>query len=183
MSELQVTDAATLTHEQSTTDGKVSVTYAVFGWVVTLQTTVNSPFDGPETVNVRPDYSEEGLDVALATDGVTTDVLRAIPLADARRRLIRLKSAALQELDGQPTVQARLVTLEDWAAFSKTYADLVSAGHKQPLQHLARLTGVSRNTLSARVRRAREMGLLTRPAVGSLGKLTKQDSDLLEPKD
>lgn len=182
MSRVTVTDAATLIREGSESTGKVSVTYDVCGWLVTLRADVSSPFDGPETLTVERSRSTGG-PAALATDDVTTEVLRAIPLADARRRLIRLKSAALQELDGQPTVQARLVTLEDWVAFAETYAGLVSAGHKQPLQHLARLTGVSRNTLSARVRRARKMGLLTRPVVGSLGKLTKQASDLLSPKD
>lgn len=179
MSTLRVTDAASLTREQAATDGKVTVIYDVYGWMVTLVTSVNSPFDGPETVTIRPDSSAEGIDVALATDGVTTEVLRAIPLADARRRLIRLKAEALQESGSQPVVQARLVTVADWAVFAETYADLVQGGHRQPLQHLARVTGVSRNTLSARVRRAREMGLITRPTSDSLGHLTKQATDLL----
>ncbi|GAA4960480.1 hypothetical protein [Kineococcus glutinatus] len=167
----------------------MEVEYQVLGeWSVILRNSVTSPVYGPMHVDIsimgfRHPEREACTEAIRKTDGITTEVMRAIPMNDARKRLARLIATHMKREDQVPDVPARLETPQEWAAFANVYAELVSQGHKQPLQYLVNLTGISRNTLSARVRRAREMGLLTTPEPGSLGRLTDKGMALLEGND
>ncbi len=155
------------------------VEYRVLGWYVTASAQLGAPWEGPDLIRVGWESTSEGIDTALETDGVTTEVLRAIPLADARRRLRALRLAARREEPDVPALASRLSGTRDLAEFAQVYADAIAEGRRQPLQYLAQLTGIPRNTLSARVRRARDEGLLTRPAGQHLGQLTDKAKDLL----
>jgi hypothetical protein len=159
--------------------------YLVYGWVVECRCPVRAPWDGPERVVVYPDMSDEGLpdfmEHAMETGGVTTEVLRAVPLAHARKQLQALRIEALKEAGDTPDMPSHLLTVEDWARFAQVYAEAAEAGQRQPLKYLVDMTGLSRNTLSARVRRAREMGLLTRPTKDNLGALTDAARIYLNP--
>jgi hypothetical protein len=137
--------------------------YDVHGWRVVVQWQIAAPLDGPTFLRVQLD--EEGLDQTVGTDGITAGVLRSIPLAHSRRLMGQMKAAQLQgtpeaaELD----LPARVESRRDYARVARAYADLVSRGHRHPLMHLQRASGTDRNTWSSRIRRARDMGLLTRP--------------------
>lgn len=134
--------------------------YDVRGWRVELRDQVASPYDGPSSLRIAV-VDAEGVDETLAvdTDGITLEVLRSVPLSDARSRLTALKRKARQD-EGGDDLPARLETPEHWAAFAAAYVALVKAGRRHPVDELRASTGVSRNTLSARVRVARERGFL-----------------------
>jgi hypothetical protein len=178
-----VSDAASLVY-QGYDDPWLWVVYDVYGWYVRVRMQLGTPWDGPEEVSVYPNLSDEGIDQAIDsavnTGGITTEVLRAIPLAHARRQLRRLRLETKGFGEGESPVRERLNSPVDWAEFAKTYADAVAAGHQNPLRHLSDISGIARNTLSARVRRTREMGFLTRPAKGSLGALTPEAQRVLD---
>lgn len=167
-------------------DGRAVVTYSVLGcWLVEVRAHELLPWDGPEELRVSfaTDAESAESDVALAdqTNGITTEVLRAVPLVDARKRLRRLRAKSrARRLAGSREIPRRLETNQDWAAFAAAYADAVAAGNRQPLVHLSAELGVGRNTLSARVRRLRALGLLTRPDGDSLGELTPAAKALLK---
>lgn len=156
------------------------VEYRVLGWYVAVSSARGAPWEGPDYIQVGWESTPEGIDAAVETDGVTTEVLRAIPLADARKRLRGLRLAARLEEPNVPALASRLSGVRDLAGFAKVYAEAVARGQRQPLKYLSELTGVPRNTLSARVRRAREEGLLTRPDGQHLGQLTDKAQELLQ---
>ncbi len=178
----KVSDAAEFLNAY-TEHGDLVVEYRVMGWHVAVNSQRGAPWEGPDCIQVGWSSTPEGFDAAIETDGVTTEVLRAIPLADARRRLRGLRLAArLQEPD-VPALASRLSGVRDLAEFAKVYADAVADGQRHPLKSLAELTGIPRNTLSARVRRARDEGLLTRPHGRHLGELTGKARGLLQDMD
>ncbi|MEZ0166945.1 hypothetical protein AB2L27_19495 [Kineococcus sp. LSe6-4] len=122
---------------------------------------------------------EEGNYLAVEeTDGITTEVVRSLPLAEVRGEFGRLGLDWLRREYDLAAVLGRVETPEQWARFAMIYVN-VALGTRNPLQFLAGESGISRNTLSARVRRCREMGLLTRPNGKSLGSLTKDARRLL----
>jgi hypothetical protein len=139
----------------------ISIVYPdVLGWRVELRSNPKSPIDGPESLTISLDHDYDSVVGAVETDGITSAVLRAVPLADARRRLKRIKTEVVPV--DVPSIQARTDTPAELAAFANTYAKY-AGNRRMPLALLAAISGISRNTLSARVRRARDMGLLTRP--------------------
>jgi hypothetical protein len=177
MEQIRISDAATLVDAGVEGGNTAFVCYDVLGWYVELRCGIFLP-GGPQSINVS---TPDGIPI---DGGVTTSVLRAVPLADARKRLDRLREDHVKQAAAGDLVTfgglVRVDSEEGLARFAKTYADLVESGDDHPLKRLATYTGLSRNTLSARVRRARERGLLTKPSPESLGALTKKAEQLLQ---
>lgn len=118
-------------------------------------------------------HSVAAVEQAIETDGLTTELLRAIPIADARRRIRELGRAAEAAGDemGWP-LPSRLNTHDDWCAFAVAYVETARQS-RTALDRMSRVTGISKKTLSTRVTRARERGYL----VGNeLGPRTREDS-------
>lgn len=139
--------------------------YDLGGWVAVVRAHVSAPFDGPQEVRVLLDMSDEGLGDAVgladASGGITAGVLRAVPLGDARKVLRRLRADVLAGRDeGAYDLPDRMVSMEDWIVFARAYARSAARNPQQPLVHLTRATGLSINTINARLRRAQELGLL-----------------------
>lgn len=135
------------------------VVYAVKGWSVTLRSSLIAPYHGADDMHFRA-TTAEGVEAAMETDGLTFDVVRAVPLSDARKRLALLKRAHRAVGVERAEMTDRLSAPEDWARFAERYVMLVQAGTRHPVEELRLKYGVSRNTISARVRRARERGFL-----------------------
>jgi hypothetical protein len=138
------------------------VVYAVVEWTVTMRSALASPYHGADEMHIRV-TTVEGVEAAVETDGLTFDVLRAVPLSDARKTLTAIKRAHRAVGVVPQEMTDRLSTPEDWARFAQRYVALVEHGHRHPVEELRSKYGVSRNTISARVRRARERGYLIGP--------------------
>jgi len=165
---VRVSDAATrLAHGY---DGQtwLWVTYDLGGWGARVRCRAVAPFDGPEEVSITLDMSDEGVDAAVdlaaASGGVTSEVLRSVPLGDARKVLRRLRTEVLSQRDAKDAqvydLPERMKSTDDWGRFARAYERSVLRNPLQPMVHLAAATGLSPNTLSARVRRAQELGLI-----------------------
>lgn len=160
-----MSDAATRIEWGHDGESRVWAAYDLGGWIVRIASEVNAPFDGPSEVQIFLDTSDEGLgdavELAEASGGVTAGVLRSVPLADARKLLRRLRSDLLVARDeGAYDLPDRMVTLADWVTFARAYARSATRNVHQPLSHLAKATGLSINTINARIRRAQELDLL-----------------------
>ncbi len=163
MSPTELDPVVRRTNEGITSDGREAfVSYEVMGWTVTLRSAFGEPWNGAGELSVRV-TDVPGVESAVESDGLTFEVLRAIPLADARKRLTMLKRS--QRSSQTPERGSdRLDTPEAWARFAEAYVNLVQRGHRHPIEELrSEYGGMSRNTLSARVRRARERGYLDGP--------------------
>ncbi|MCK5926967.1 MAG: winged helix-turn-helix domain-containing protein [Nocardioides sp.] len=152
-------------------DGKNNlwVRYDLGGWIAQVKAQANAPFDGPEEVSVYLDLSDDddstadAIDAADASGGVTAEVLRSVPLNDARKVLRRLRTEVLAKRDeGAYDLPERMTSRDDWMAFARAYALSATRNPQQPIVQLSRATGLSANTINARLRRAQEMGLLER---------------------
>lgn len=159
------------THTAGT--GKVTVTYDVRAWRVTFTASPGRPFDGPEELHVFL-TNVAAVESAIESDGLTTDLLRVLPLADARKRIRALQPP--EPFD----IPAKVETDAEYARFAAAYVDAVRAGKRRPIERLQAATGVSRNTLSARVRRARERGFLTGQPGQPADQLTDKATRLLD---
>lgn len=127
-------------------------------------------WQSPEGATVTAFYGPTGgAPVRLVVDnpsGVTTADLRSLGMSKIRAAI----AERVLPQEGEPV--GRVTGERALAAFAARYAALVEAGVRQPVEHLRHETGESRNTVSARIRRAREAGLLTRPQGDDLGRLT-----------
>ncbi len=136
-------------------------------WAVEIAADLLAPRTGPSSIRIDYDGQE--------SDGITLDVLRAVPLGEARRILAdlvpKLRAAVAPER-APAKLPERVQDERDHALVAKAYVDLLAAGERRPIQVLADSAGISRNTVSARVRRAREAGLLDQTGTGA--KLTAQ---------
>lgn len=162
---------------------RVSCTVGVFA--ITAERDLHSPADGPETLRIEGRWQDAPAgQMDGPWGGITTDTLRAVPMQELRRRLADAAEEALRAEGDVPQIPARTDTPADLAAFCRVYVELVEAGHRKPLHRLSELTGVSRNTLSARIRRAREQGILTRPtSTEAGGTLTELGRSLLSAEE
>ncbi|MGK5684775.1 hypothetical protein [Actinoplanes sp. URMC 104] len=152
--------------------------YDVHGWTVVVAGSLGAPWDGPDEINVR--FTEiEAVDSVVDSDGITGEILRAIPLGDARKRIKAIKDEWRREQGHHDAVAARVETDEEWARFAREYVALVKEGQRHPIRHMAAMTGISRNTLSARVRRARERGFLEGPAGKPADRLGARAAEIL----
>ena len=122
----------------------------------------------PAPVNVEIDAPD---------GGVTYELLHLVPFQDARRRF-KIMGRSLMAGTMASFAPSRLQTPEQWARFARAYVDLHEAGDASPVTSLARAMDLSRNTVSARIRYARDKGLLTRPADGPVA-LTEQARKIL----
>lgn len=157
-----------------------SVTYVIGGcWQVQLYAQHGTPWDGPESLSVRF-IGDESADVTAAeeSNGISTAVLRAIPLADARVRLRRLRAGARVVPELVEVLRRRCAEPVDWARFAAAYAE-VAKRSRQPVATMAEVSGVNRRTLGARAVKARELGFLTAPTGDSPGELTPSAKRLL----
>lgn len=155
--DVPVSETATRTASGHDGENRTWVKYALQGgWTVEIRGQAGGPVDGPVAVEVNwadTDYED--------SSGITADVLRAIPLNDARKVLRRLRSDLLATRDtGVYELPPRMASPEDWVKFARAYARSAVRNPRQPVAHLAQATGLSPNTVAARVRRAQKLGLL-----------------------
>ncbi len=105
--------------------------------------------------------SQDGERQAEAWDGITTSVLRAIPMAHARA-LMRDRHEQLSVIDVRRDITplpARVETDRDYIHVASAYVAL-GAVSVEPIKRLAEWSGESIDTWSARLRRARAKGIL-----------------------
>ncbi|MFF4620908.1 hypothetical protein [Nonomuraea jabiensis] len=148
--------------------------YFVDGCNVHVRADLRAPISGPREINITETFNDP--ERAFDRDGITLEVLRSVPLGDARKVLAewlpRMRAALFPDEAPKPLPE-RVETLHDYARVAEEYARLVNAGERRPIHVMAEASGVSRNTMSARVRRARDMGLLIQ-----IGKGTKLRAEL-----
>jgi hypothetical protein len=160
--------------------------YDVQGCTVTISADLRAPISGPMEVRIREEFDNP--EEIKERDGITLEVLRAVPLGDARKILAewlpRLRAAFYPDDAPQPLPE-RVETQHDYALVAAEYVRLVRSGERRPIHMMAEASGVSRNTVSARVRRARHMGLLLQTRTGTTlnAELTPAAQRLLSQKD
>lgn len=155
--------------------------FPVLGFTVRVVCDISNPFSGPTEMHITLDTVWE-----LEADGITADVLRAVPLGEVRRVMseyaARILAATGQDL-GPHSLPERIETPHDYARMAARYVQLVESMHRQPVNDLARALGLSRNTVSARIRRARQMGLLEGEPRKPATRLTDKARQLLSEID
>ncbi|MDX6738613.1 hypothetical protein [Actinocorallia sp. A-T 12471] len=138
--------------------------YTVLGWRVEIVADLSAPYTGPSAVNVTPGDGDA------ESDGVTLDVLRAVPLGDARKVLSEWSArviAAVTPERGPLPLPESVTTPHDYAVVAAAYVALVNAGERRPIHRMAESSGASRNTISARVRRARDRQYIVQTGTGA----------------
>jgi hypothetical protein len=174
-------------------ESRVSVKYVDgVGWVglaevlnsfsVTAYWDSHAPFRGPNRLEIAPLPESAQAPSGSALSGVTSAVLRAVPL-EALAAMIW----SVMEDAGEIASERREVEnvgraghgRRFYAEIAEEYAELVSRGDRSPVATLARLQGVSAETVRARVKRARALGFLAGPP-GGLATITKAALQLLE---
>ncbi len=135
------------------------------GWRLTVVSILGAPWDGPSSLRIDPPTD---LDSVVGTDGITAELMRSISMAEIRRTTKELRARLGGAIDGSQAgaVLDRVETDHDYALMSREYIRLVEQGYRSPITRLATAWGMSRNTISGRIRRARAMGFLD----GSPGK-------------
>lgn len=129
------------------------------GWWIEVEFDSHAPWDGPTGLQIKTDFStDEGLSAVADTSGLTTGLLRSVPLGDIRREYKDIRRA-LRTLFGTLTAE-RVESDRDLALVARHYAELVAEGHRSPIVELSEIWAVGRKTMSARVQRARARGLL-----------------------
>lgn len=95
-------------------------------------------------------------------DGITTAVLRSVPMAHARAFLRpTYEELALREVEGlAKELPGRVESVGDYLLISLVYLALSEGRTDQPVRQLAAWTGESVETWSARIRRARARGYI-----------------------
>jgi hypothetical protein len=130
------------------------------GWWIEVDFDSHAPWDGPTGLHIETDFStDESLSAVADTSGLTTAVLRGIPLGDIRREYKEILRALRAPADEQQRPE-RVETDTDLAFVARYYADLVDQGHRSPIVELSEIYAVGRKTMSARIQRARARGLL-----------------------
>lgn len=162
MEAVRVSDEAWLVDEGRETErDAVFVEYRLGGeWIVRLTSLLYGRVEGPVEMSIRL-ASLAGMDDDALAEGITTHVLRAIPMRDARRRLAWQMTSAYQAEGSSEVLPKRFKNESDFALLAALFAGKAAAGEKKPLWTLAAEHGVSRNTFAARIRTARSLGLLT----------------------
>ncbi len=151
-------------------------------WKLTVVTLLNTPWDGPTSLRIDPPddpYAEVG------TDGITAELMRSISLAEIRRTARELRTRLGRSAHEVTTaaVLDRVETERDYALMAREYVHLVHQGYRSPVTRLATAWGLSRNTISGRIRRARAMGFLDGPPGRPADRLTEKARRYLEGDD
>lgn len=162
------------------TDGEPAILKATYelteGCVALVEAHVHAPYNGPTRVTVLA----ESEDAANQSDGVTTEMMRSVPLGEARKTITYWVNRIRSEIDpgSQPApLPERVETPEDYARVAAEYVRLITSNERRPIEAMAQAWGVSRNTASARVRRAREKGYLIQRK-GDKNRLSAELTDL-----
>jgi hypothetical protein len=160
---------------------RLVIEYEVLGWRVRVSSAGQWLTAPGRAVPVHVEIKSPDDPHARTQRAITTEVLRAIPLQDARRRLRKIQRDEEAKLppDDWHAWGDRLTTDYQWATFARTYAGVVESGERSPIMYIAAGAHISRHTVSARVRIAREKGLLTKPSKESLGQLTDKARRIL----
>ncbi|MFE3459051.1 hypothetical protein ACFXKD_16030 [Nocardiopsis aegyptia] len=164
-------------HEEGGEPAILKATYELTeGCVALVEAHVHSPYNGPTRVTVLA----ESVEAANQSDGITTEMMRAVPLGEARKVITywvnRIRSEVKPESQPAP-LPDRIESPEDYARVAAEYVRLINANERRPIEVMAQAWGVSRNTASARVRRAREKGYLVQEK-GEKNRLNAGISDL-----
>ncbi|MCW3768780.1 hypothetical protein OCL88_20100 [Paenarthrobacter sp. PAE-2] len=140
----------------------------VIGWTVSP----SNYFSAPDRVTIRPDGPladfmngddpEMGEGEREMFNGVTTPLLRSIPMAHARHLLRRPYEELSSRLvrDVFMPMPDRIESDDDYMHVSCAYVDLVTGPSAEPIRRLSEWTGVKPATWSARLQRARAKGIL-----------------------
>ncbi|MEU5594716.1 hypothetical protein [Streptomyces sp. NPDC020298] len=164
-------------------DGDQLVHEAEFhGWKLTVVTMLSGPCDGPTSLRIDP---PDNPSATVATDGITAELMRSISLAEIRRTAKAVRTRLGRSAD-EATAAAALIRVEterDYALMAREYVRLVHQGYRSPVTRLATAWGLSRNTISGRIRRARAMGFLDGPPGRPADRLTDKARRHLEEGD
>lgn len=109
-----------------------------------------------------PSEPEEGFSPEQAFNGITTNLLRSVPMAHARA-LMRDRYEQLAVLTLQSALSPlprRVESDRDYVHVAMAYVALVNGASIEPLKRLSEWTGESDDTWSARLRRARAREIL-----------------------
>ncbi|MGX5214989.1 hypothetical protein ACWKT3_40995 [Streptomyces violaceus] len=149
------------------------------GWKLTVVTLLSAPWDGPASLRIDPPDDPRA---EVATDGITAELMRSISLAEIRRTAKELRTRLGRSADEATTaaVVHRVETERDYALMAREYVHLVHQGYRSPVTRLATAWGLSRNTISGRIRRARAMGFLDGPPGRPANRLTDKARRYLE---
>ncbi|MFD5004354.1 hypothetical protein ACFWMV_15740 [Streptomyces mutabilis] len=152
------------------------------GWKVTVVTLLNAPWDGPASIRIDPPDDPQA---RVVTDGITAELMRSMPLAEIRRtaRELRARLGRVTGEDAAGVVLDRVETEREYALMAREYVRLVEQGYRSPVTRLASAWGLSRNTISGRIRRARAMGFLDGPPGRPAVRLTERARRHLEGDD
>ncbi|MEU9603726.1 winged helix-turn-helix domain-containing protein [Streptomyces sp. NPDC048057] len=148
-------------------EGAELVWHRTYGpWLVTAHCPVAAPFTGPSELSIRLTVGGSGEEItramaeALETDGIPASLLRQIPLAEIKAGA---RAALAQQGDRAMNtpypVPARCRTEEDYALLVGELTRMHATGTTAPQGELAARLGISKGTMSDRIRRAKEMGL------------------------
>ncbi|MET8140515.1 hypothetical protein ABZU32_09425 [Sphaerisporangium sp. NPDC005288] len=170
-----------ITHMDNGKPYQITGFYDVLGWAVRIHYNPPAPWDGPSGIDIDFRGDEEEIESAIESDGITVDVLRSIPLGEARRVIADI-AKQLREKEGipeLPQLPRRLETPHHYAVVAQAYIQAVEAGRKNPILYLSDLWGISKNTMAARIKKAREMGLLTGEEGKTADRLTDKAREIL----
>lgn len=165
--------------EGTDTEGGMTFTvlwarYRIHGLNVSIGWTVGhimGDFREPNKLRIDFDASDYALTEEASTDsyapaqalgGITTSLLRAIPMAHARalmrERHEQLTVGSLRQ--ALAPLPSRVESDRDYVHISMAYVALVNGPSVEPIKRLAEWTGESVDTWAARLRRARTRGIL-----------------------
>ncbi|CAM5349728.1 hypothetical protein SALBM311S_08312 [Streptomyces alboniger] len=154
----------------------------LYGWKLTVVSLLDAPWDGPTSLRIEPPDDPHA---TVGTDGITTELMRSISLAEIRRTAKELRGRLGRSTDEATTaaVLHRVETEREYALMAREYVRLVQQGYRSPVTRLATAWGLSRNTISGRVRRARAMGYLDGPSGRPADRLTEKARRYLKGDD
>ncbi|MEU0073058.1 hypothetical protein ABZ027_26435 [Streptomyces sp. NPDC006332] len=154
----------------------------LYGWKLTVVSLLDAPWDGPTSLRIEPPDDPRA---TVGTDGITTELMRSISLAEIRRTAKELRARLGRSTDEATTaaVLHRVETEREYALMAREYVRLVQQGHRSPVTRLATAWGLSRNTISGRIRRARAMGFLDGPPGRPADRLTEKARRYLKGDD
>lgn len=141
--------------------------YIVNGLVVEIRWDIGHPmghFREPNNLEIKFDEFEYGTSEIRngeSFEGITTSLLRSIPMAHARA-LMRAQHEQLSVADVRQSYTpfpSRVDTDRDYVHVAAAYVALMEVS-VEPIKRLAEWTGESIDTWSARLRRARAKGIL-----------------------
>lgn len=148
------------------------------GWGVAVTSALAAPWDGP----TRLEVNAHDVDAAVETDGITVELLRKLPMGEIRKQIKTLRAQLGYAVgpSGSGTVLTRVESQLEYALMAREYVRLVEQGFRSPITRLAEGWGLSRNTISGRIRRARLMDFLDGPKGKPADRLTEKSRRLLE---